>query len=204
MRWNCLHTTCIRTMAVRQPVRRTLSTLIALAGALIVWNFSAPAQATTLDWNFNFTLSNGDTGSGIFVTQDTPLGGPFLITSIQNGELNGSIPITLLAPGPSPSDSFNDNLLFTTSPWVDGNGLGFITPDGVQWAIWDSGWCNNSANGIDHGCVFPPDPAGQVTSFEVAETPLPSTWLMLIGGLVMLHFFAYRGTRSGSAAFAAA
>lgn len=191
-------------MAVRHPVRRTLSTLIALAGALIVWNFAAPAQATTLDWNFNFTLSNGDTGSGIFVTQDTPLGGPFLITSIQNGELNGSIPITLLAPGPSPSDSFNDNLLFTTSPWVDGNGLGFITPDGVQWAIWDSGWCNNSANGIDHGCVFPPDPVGQVTSFEVAETPLPSTWLMLIGGLVMLHFFAYRGTRSGSAAFAAA
>jgi hypothetical protein len=174
MRWNCLRSTCMPTMAVSHPIRRTLSTLIALASALIVWSFAAPAQAATLDWNFNFALSNGDTGSGTFVTQDMPLGGPFLITSIQNGELNGSIPITLLAPGPSPSNSFNDNLLFTGGLALDGNGLGFTTQDGVQWAIWSSSgtsvdsWCNNSTNGVDHGCTFPPDPAGQVTSRHYA------------------------------------
>jgi hypothetical protein len=35
-------------------------------------------------------------------------------------------------------------------------------------------------------------------------TPLPSTWFMLLSGLAGLAFFAYRGTKNGSAAFAAA
>jgi hypothetical protein len=38
----------------------------------------------------------------------------------------------------------------------------------------------------------------------ISATPLPSTWVMLLGGLVGLGFFAYRGTKKGSAAVAAA
>ena len=38
----------------------------------------------------------------------------------------------------------------------------------------------------------------------VAATPLPSTWTMLIAGFIALGFFAYRGTKKGSAAMAAA
>jgi hypothetical protein len=38
----------------------------------------------------------------------------------------------------------------------------------------------------------------------VAATPLPSTWTMLIAGFIALGFFAYRGTKQGSAAIAAA
>jgi len=38
----------------------------------------------------------------------------------------------------------------------------------------------------------------------VAATPLPSTWTMLIAGFIALGFFAYRGTKKGSAAIAAA
>ena len=37
----------------------------------------------------------------------------------------------------------------------------------------------------------------------VSATPLPSTWLMLLGGLACLGFFAYRGTNRKSAALAA-
>ncbi len=36
-----------------------------------------------------------------------------------------------------------------------------------------------------------------------SETPLPSTWLMLLGGFIGLGFFAYRGTKKGGAALAA-
>ena len=37
-----------------------------------------------------------------------------------------------------------------------------------------------------------------------SATPLPSTWLMLLSGFVGLGFFAYRGTKKNSAAFAPA
>ena len=43
-----------------------------------------------------------------------------------------------------------------------------------------------------------------VFTTDVVVTPLPATWLMLLGGFAGLGFFAYRGTRKDSAAFAAA
>jgi hypothetical protein len=42
------------------------------------------------------------------------------------------------------------------------------------------------------------------TSWSLTQTPLPSTWTMLIAGFVGLGFFAYRGTRKSAAALAAA
>jgi hypothetical protein len=41
-------------------------------------------------------------------------------------------------------------------------------------------------------------------SSNLAPTPLPSTWLMLFGGLAGLGFLAHRGSKNGSTAFAAA
>jgi hypothetical protein len=38
----------------------------------------------------------------------------------------------------------------------------------------------------------------------LTTTPLPSTWFLLLSGLAGLAFFAYRGTKNGSAAIAAA
>jgi hypothetical protein len=138
--------------------------------ALITASLVSQASAAILDWDFDFTLSNGTTGSGIFVTEDTPAGGPYLITAIQNGFLNGTTPITLLTP----NGKFNDNLLLANSPFVDAIGIGFTTPDLVQWSIWNSGWCNNASNGADHFCTFPPDPAGTVSSFNVSLATVPA------------------------------
>jgi choice-of-anchor C domain-containing protein len=39
---------------------------------------------------------------------------------------------------------------------------------------------------------------------SISQTPLPSTWTMLLLGFIGLGFFAYRGTKKGSAAIAAA
>jgi cbb3-type cytochrome oxidase subunit 3 len=45
------------------------------------------------------------------------------------------------------------------------------------------------------------EPGATIT---ISGTPLPSTWTMLIAGFVGLGFFAYRGTKKGTAALAAA
>ncbi len=142
-----------------------------------------------MDWNFTFQLSNGDDGSGMFVTQDTPSGGPYLITSIVGGTIAGN-PMTLLAP----NGLFNDNLLYTTQPLLDSIGLGFVA-DGAQWAIWSSNgttvsmWCNNSSLHQDHVCSFPPDPAGSVLSFNVSpasSVPEPAALALLAVGFAGL------------------
>jgi hypothetical protein len=43
-----------------------------------------------------------------------------------------------------------------------------------------------------------------VDNVSLTATPLPSTWTMLIAGFTGLGFFAYRGSKSRSAATAAA
>ena len=164
--------------------------VLAVATAVLLAAPSPASAGVIIDWNFSFVLDNGDTGSGTFVTQDSPAGGPYLITSIVNGFLSGN-PMSLLAPGPAPSDTFNDNLLYTTQPLLDGQGLGF-TEGGVQWGIWSQGgavvdnWCNNSITGTDHLCTFPPDPNGSVLSFSVQQVgiPEPATLAMLATGLL--------------------
>jgi hypothetical protein len=45
--------------------------------------------------------------------------------------------------------------------------------------------------------------AFDVLAADVSTTPLPSTWLMLLGGFVGLGFFAYRGTKKRTALAAA-
>jgi hypothetical protein len=157
--------------------------VVTVAGLLDAGN---TAKAGTLNWQFMFELSNGDTGSGIFVTSNSPSGGPYLIEAINNGSLSGT-PITLLTPGPAPDDLFNDNLLYATEPLLDGKGLGFVE-DGVQWALWSAGgmlvdsWCNNSVTGADHHCSFPAaeeDPHGSVLAFSVELVPEPASLTLL-------------------------
>jgi hypothetical protein len=61
------------------------SLLLAVGAAAMILAAPSPASAGVIDWNFSFVLDNGTTGSGIFVTQDSPAGGPYLITSILDG-----------------------------------------------------------------------------------------------------------------------
>ena len=195
-------------MPVRRAMRGNLLTLLALAGGLIVWSFAAPAHAGVIDWNFDIVLDNTDAVTGTFVTQDTPAGGPYLITSIQDGELNSSIPITLLAP----NGVFNDNLLYTSGEPFDSTGLGFqTTPDGVMWSIWfDSDptvdslvWCNNSATGVSYGCnSLAGDPIGYVSFSSVQPTPLPAALSLFTGGLGVIGLLARRKKRKTALAAA--
>jgi hypothetical protein len=49
------------------------------------------------------------------------------------------------------------------------------------------------------GSPYNQDVGNILDNVSVATTPLPSTWIMLIGGLVGLAYFASRGTRKGIA-----
>jgi hypothetical protein len=178
--------------------------ILGLSVLAILVNFNFGATAGVLDWNFNFTLSNGDVGSGVFVTEDSPAGGPYLITAIQNGSLSGFGSMALLAPGVGGpvNQIFNDNLLSPSIPELDGNGFGFTTAGNLQWSIWGNGssvsnWCSNGSGGADHYCSWDTttgvgDPHGSVTSFAIAAVPEPSTWVMILLGFAGAGFVASR------------
>jgi hypothetical protein len=75
-----------------------------------------------------------------------------------------------------------------------------------NWYDWTASY---TATGSDAGKpisidLFSPGIQGDFDNVRLTATPLPSTWTMLIAGFVGLGFFAYRGTKKGSAAIAAA
>ena len=160
-----------------------------------------PGAAASIDWTFSFTLSNGDVGSGTFVTNSTPSAGPWLITAI-DGRLSGSA-MTLL---PTETNStFNDNLLLASRPFLDAKGLGFRA-DGFQWAIWTApggssvnSWCNNANTGADHHCATT-DPNGSVTRFSVTRVvangaPVSEPATLALVGIGLLGLARVRRSR---------
>jgi hypothetical protein len=98
--------------------------------------FSAQAFAVTVT-TFSYTLSfndgSGDFGNIIFTT-DAPAGlapdGGVLVQSVGGRGTIGSVAGDFSGPLPVDSVGTNDNLLFSTAPFVDANGIGFdLTPD---------------------------------------------------------------------------
>jgi hypothetical protein len=182
---------------------RKLVASAALATALMVGGLSS-ASANTFDWTF---LNDGYSASGTFI--GTLIGpGPGGSTEYQLSGITGVIntdPITGLSGFASA-----DNILYfpastvningnTPPTFVDSNGISFSASTTGPWNIFNySTFETGTAITNADACC------GSVGTFNVAETPLPSTWTMLIAGFLGLGYLAYRGTKKGSAAFAAA
>jgi hypothetical protein len=157
-----------------------------------------PALANT--FNFSITDASGDSANGTFITGAT--GAPYTITGI-SGVWDGQA-ITGLSPYASA-----DQLLWpgvAPPPNADFSGISFeVASLGL-----DVNWSNYGGIGLGALALSTIDPGGfgccqiALTSASVTETPLPSTWPMLISGLVGLGFFAYRGTKKSSVRLAAA
>ena len=82
----------------------------------------------------------------------------------------------------------------------------FSTTNNIGWKIFSASFLANSSSttlsfdevvGGNNGGVL-------LDAINVSATPLPSTWMLLLGGFVGLGFFAYCRTKKGSAVLAAA
>ena len=165
------------------------------------------ANAATYDFSFS---GSDYSGSGMFTTSGSS--SPFTVTGVTG---TASSPffnsgITSTITGVSGYYSA-DNLLFippTSGPsgsyYVDYYGISFSTADGDLFnlayvpsepglEIWD-GVIVASVNNPNGSYGDSP------INLTVTATPLPSTWTMLIGGLVGLGFLACRGSKKSSAA----
>lgn len=209
-------------------MRNLRSALIATAALLAVSNIRA--NANTYDFSYSFgqagdygEITGSFTGSGpitditdisnIHVSyNNTPLTGPlnaFSYIGPSTGDCYGpancfsanGVVVSSIATLNNfvfiNSNSVNDMSVFSPAfsnyfymiPW--GNGAG--NPEAVQYYNDPNFVPSNQYNG---------DLISQ--NWELTETPLPSTWTLLIGGLLGLGFLAgYRGNKSRTAAIAA-
>jgi hypothetical protein len=183
---------------------------VALASTVVVGSalIALPAQANTV-WDvvglgLDAVITVDGSNNIIKVTGTEGNGGAFPGFVDQ---ISGVLP----PPGPigGGTNADNDNIFIPTgSPttaYLTGNGFAFglatqcnSTPGqclgGVLWA--DGGGVYTLFTGNWDSIV-----SGAVT---FSETPLPSTWTMMIAGFVGLGFLAFRGAKKRSAALVAA
>lgn len=163
--------------------------ILALIAALPL---AAPAAARADALQFAFTYSgDGVTTTGTLTTEDTPLGGPFLVTGI-TGTRNGD-PITgLLDPD---TLNGNDNLLAPTSPFLTGFGIGFAVGD-LSYALFVSASTAQGCGGVleIRGATAERVAPGASPCFDGPTIPValsvvvpePATALLLGAGLLGL------------------
>ncbi len=187
--------------------RNAFSAKAALAIAVVAAAalFALPAKASTY---FDFSYyGTGVSGSGTFTATGTAgTAGNYTLTGV-TGIANG------LAIAGLSAYANSDNMVFSPStPSVDEGGISFTT-SGDTWNIYSlngnyyitSVNLFNDPNGVG---VVGGNFGTELTSLSIEDplpsTPLPSSWTMLIAGCLGLGLLAYRGSKKGSAAVAAA
>jgi hypothetical protein len=88
-----------------------------------------------------------------------------------------------------------------------GDFIGSVTdasndPRTTGWQHYSAGFTFNGSNILSFSALS--QGAAVLDNVSLSETPLPSTWLMLLSGFVGLGYFAYRGTKKRTAVMAAA
>jgi hypothetical protein len=191
-------------MLKRMPLKSLFACLI--AGLTMV-----PAMASSVTYNLSATSGVFSfTGSFSFDTITDAVSNKSLQST--GGPVENWMPVTQPFLYDGAYTSGWDLLFYSVSklvPLSPGDIAGFLFANPLD------GVSADSIYGGDYTFVYedPPlgltegDPQGCVTpgpACGLAATPLPSTWLMLLGALVGLGFFAYRGTKKDSAVLAAA
>jgi len=196
-----------------------------LAFAIAVASVSAmaltvPAQASNLLTNGSFETGNftgwalsGNTGAtgvtttfdgftpedGIYQAYLGPVGSDGILSQTFSDTLGQSLLVSFYfgSDGNTPNDfsaTFDGGTLISGNNWSQ------------PYMHYTYVVLGNASDTIEF--TFRNDPGYQfldnVSVTELTATPLPSTWTMLIAGFLGLGYFAYRGTKKGSAAVAAA
>jgi hypothetical protein len=190
-------------------LRSVTATLIALAA------FVLPVQAGTISISgtfagteiTTFTSTSPDyvgtqTGSG--TGTGTPLGA-YTWTSSNDLTLPGTL-VTFTTTNGSFTDTYAGGTLSGTDSGSGTCGAGTCTGTFVDVVTGGTGAYLGDTGTLTLGATL--DVATNAVSGtetgSLTTTPLPSTWLMLLGGLVGLGFFVYRGPKKNTAALAAA
>jgi len=175
---------------------------VGVATALMVGGLLGVAPAVASTYNFSYS-GDGVSGSGTFTTSGAS--SPYDVTGI-SGTSNGAA-ITGLS-----SYAGADNLLYFPASYNDPTSPPSFLVDfaGIAWTVAGDAWgIANDGHGGYNIDQFSINPAGNccgvdLINFDVSETPLPSTWTMLIAAFVGFGFLAHRSAKKGSAALAAA
>ncbi len=175
---------------------------LAIAVVAVATLLALPAKANTY---FDFSYyGTGVAGSGAFTASGTA--GNYTLTGV-TGIANG------LAITGFSAYANSDNMVFSPStPAISEGGISF-TSSGDTWNIYSLGGSYyitsvnlfNDPNGVGVvGGTFGTTLASLSIQDPLPSTPLPSTWTMLIAGCLGLGLLAYRGSKKGAAAIAAA
>ena len=184
--------------------------LALLMASAVLIAFQAPgANATTFDWSYNG--GGSIMGSGTFDAIDQG-GGAFLVDAI-TGTANGQS-ITGLD-----GYAVSDQMIYTTSPYLDTNGVAFTVADGSAYNFywWPTGTLLPSYDcGSATYCLIGPGVAGSdggydpttglatdtkvPIDFSLTETPLPAALPLFGSGVGALGLLGWRRKRKAQAA----
>ncbi len=178
------------------------------AGFALAGGFSAPANAVPVDYTLTFTSTGGAPtgGTGLLVINETlPLntfvenfaGDIVSFVATIDGLTFHFVPANFTANIGVNQTFFS--LTGTSSPGVTGptNLTEFVSIGGSPSSNPNFHITNNGGPNLEDGIW-------SISAGVVDTTPLPSTWLMLLAGLIGLGLFARRGFKKGPAAIAAA
>jgi hypothetical protein len=158
-----------------------------------------------------YNATNGLLVPGLSATITTPpIFGPYAFQPVTPVILTpGSYQVTAWGYGSGNNNNYNTGLCGGGyCPTLGFNTLGGELTFGLPWynnpGVFGFAF-QNLDNSNPGGGPYNPLHYYGAGNFEAsAVTPLPSTWTMLIAGFIGLAFFAYRGTKKGSAAIVAA
>ena len=199
--------------------RSDVARVIAVAGICLLG--ALPAKANTYDFTYQtFAGFPSYTISGVITTSNSLNGGTpngYDIIAITGHILD---PLSILSGATLFGGNATPPSYINGPSWVDYDNS-FIPGTGVTstggWMIQSSNtylynlWLGNGSFNSTPGYVYlysndplsisnlPSGPGEPGTFLTLQQTPLPSTWTMLIAGFVGLGFFACRGTTKASA-----